>query len=191
MGNMNEITLDDVTKLEPGQILADSVRQWRSDCQAGQFKIGASNFRGPKLDMELVGAQISEGEYFGYPLMKWLAVLFIDPDGVLSSVLFKTESLDQFEELRRSYRLKGESLLGKTIRAHMCKRASRANGNGYFAVEFEVISEGKYAAAISEFRKLHYTPEMIRLLESKPDAENGNGNGNGENGNTNGNGKKK
>jgi len=68
MGSMNEITLDDVTKLEPGQILADSVRQWRSDCQAGQFKIGAGNFRGPKLDMELVGAQISEGEFFWIPV---------------------------------------------------------------------------------------------------------------------------
>jgi hypothetical protein len=189
MGNMNEISLDDVTKLEPGQILADSVRQWRSDCQAGQFKIGASNFLGPKLDMELVGAQISEGEFFGYPLQKWLAVLFIDPEGVLSSILFKTESLDQFEELRRSYRLKGESLLGKTIRAHMCKRASRANGNGYFAVEFEVVSAGKYAEAIAQFRQLHYTPGMIRLLEAKPDAESGNGNA--ENGNANGNNKKK
>ncbi len=189
MGNMNEISLDDVTKLEPGQILADSVRQWRSDCQAGQFKIGSSNFRGPKLDMELVGAQISEGEFFGYPLQKWLAVLFVDPDGVLSSILFKTESLDQFEELRRSYRLKGESLLGKTIRAHMCKRASRANGNGYFAVEFEVISDGKYAESIAQFRQQHYTPGMIRLIESKLDAESGNGNA--ENGNGNGNGKKK
>lgn len=183
MGNMNEISLDDVTKLESGQILADSVRQWRSDCQAGQFKIGSSNFRGPKLDMELVGAQISEGEYFGYPLQKWLAILFIDPDGVLSSVLFKTESLDQFDELRRSYRLKGELLLGKTIRAHMCKRASRANGNGYFAVEFEVVSDGKYAEAIAQFRQLHYTPEFIRLIESKP-ADNGNGNGNTENANS-------
>ena len=189
MGNMNEISLDDVTKLEPGQILADSIRQWRSDCQAGQFKIGATNFRGPKLDMELVGAQISEGEFFGYPLQKWLAVLFIDPEGVLSSILFKTESLDQFEELRRTYRLKGESLLGKTIRAHMCKRASRANGNGYFAVEFEVVSDGKYAEAIAQFRQQHYTPGMIRLLESKSDAESGNGNGNGES--SNGNGKKK
>lgn len=174
MGNMNEISLDEVTKLEPGQIMADSVRQWRSDCQAGQFKIGATNFRGPKLDMELIGAQISEGEFFGYPLQKWLAVLFIDPDGVLSSILFKTESLDQFEELRRTYRLKGESLLGKTIRAHMCKRASRANGNGYFAVEFEVVSEGKYAQAILQFRQQHYSPDFIRLIESKP-AENGNG----------------
>lgn len=189
MGNMNEISLDDVTQLEPGQILADSVRQWRSDCHAGQFKIGSSHFRGPKLDMELIGAQISEGEFFGYPLQKWLAVLFIDPEGVLSSILFKTESLDQFDELRRTYRLKGESLLGKTIRAHMCKRASRANGNGYFAVEFEVVSDGKYAEAIAQFRQLHYTPGMIRLLESKPDAENGNGNG--ESGNASGNGKKK
>ncbi|MBK8752382.1 MAG: hypothetical protein IPL99_12365 [Candidatus Competibacteraceae bacterium] len=165
---MTEITLDDVTALEPGQILADSVRQWRSDCQAGQFKIGSSTMRGNKMDMELIGAQISEGEYFGYPHQKWLALMFVDPDGVLSSILFKTESLDQFEELRRTYRLKGESLLGKTIRAQMSKRASKASGNGYFAVEFEVISEGKYAEAIAQFRQLHYTPEFIRLIEAKP-----------------------
>jgi hypothetical protein len=174
----NEIILDDVTQLEPGQILADSIRQWRSDCQAGQFKIGSSHFHGPKLDMELVGAQISEGEFFGYPLQQWLAILFVDHDGVLSSILFKTESLDNFEELRRSYRLKGESLLGKTIRATMEKRASRANGNGYFAVTFAVAQEGKYAEAIAQFRQLHYKPDFIRLIEARPETGNGhNGNG--------------
>lgn len=165
---MNEIQLEEVG-IEPGQILADSIRQWRSDCQSGQFKVGASSFRGPKLDMELIGAQISEGEYFGYPRQKWLALLFVDLDGVLSSILFKTESLDNFEELRRSYRIKGETLLGKTIRASMAKRASRASGNGYFAVEFEVASEGKYAAAIAQFRQLHYSPDFIRLIESHTD----------------------
>ena len=133
MGNMNEISLEEVTKLEPGQILADSVRQWRSDCQAGQFKIGASHFRGPKIDMELIGAQISEGEVLGYPL-------------------------------------------GKMIRAHMCKRASRASGNGYFAVEFEVVSDGKYADAIAQFRQQHYSPAMFRALTATPALENGNGN---------------
>ena len=166
-----EIMLEEVG-LEDGQILADSVRQWRSDCQAGQFKIGANTMRGNKLDMELIGAQISEGEYFGYPFQKWLGLLFVDPDRVVSSLLFKTESLDNFEELRRSYRVKGESLLGKTIRAQMAKRASKASGNGYFVVEFEVVSEGKYAAAIAQFRQLHYKPDFIRLIESKP--ENGN-----------------
>lgn len=168
----NEILLEEVG-LEDGQILADSVRQWRSDCQAGQFKIGSNTMRGNKLDMELIGAQISEGEYFGYPHQKWLALLFVDPDRVVSSILFKTESLDNFEELRRSYRVKGESLLGKTIRAQMAKRASRASGNGYFAVEFEVNSAGKYAEAIASFRQSHYSPEMIRLIESKPVEKDG------------------
>ena len=168
MGNMTEISLDDVSKLEPGQIMADSIRQWRSDCQAGQFKIGNSAMKGSRIDMEIIGAQISEGEFFGYPLQKWLALLFVDPEGVLSTILFKTESLDQFEEMRRQYRLKGESLLGKTIRAQMSKRASRANGNGYFAVEFEVVSQGQYAEAIAQFRQKHYSPEFIRLIESKP-----------------------
>ena len=171
MGNMTEITLDDVSKLEPGQILADSIRQWRSDCQAGQFKIGASTMKGQKLDLELVGAQVSEGEYFGYPAQKWLALLFIDPEGVLSSILFKTESLDNFEEMRRQYRLKGESLLGKTIKATMSKRAGKTAS--YFAVEFEVISAGKYAEAIAQFRQQHWSPDMIRLIESKPAETNG------------------
>ena len=171
MGNMTEITLDDVTALEPGQILADSIRQWRSDCQAGQFKIGSSTMRGNKIDMEIVGAQVSEGEYFGYPFQKWLAVLFVDPEGVLSSILFKTESLDNFEEMRRQYRLKGESLLGKTIRASMSKRAGKTAS--YFAVEFEVVAEGKYAEAIASFRQQHYSPEFIRFIESKPVEKDG------------------
>jgi len=171
-----EIMLEEVG-LESGQIMADSIRQWRSDCQAGQFKIGANTMRGNKLDMELVGAQISEGEYFGYPFQKWLALLFVDPDRVVSSILFKTESLDNFEEMRRSYRIKGETLLGKTIRASMSKRASKASGNSYFAVEFEVASEGKYAEEIAKFRQLHYTPNFIRLIEAKPDNGNGHGNG--------------
>lgn len=165
---MNEISLEEVG-LEPGQILADSIRQWRSDCQAGQFKVGATSFRGPKLDMELIGAQISEGEYFGYPRQKWIALLFVDMDGVLSSILFKTESLDNFEELRRQYRIKGETLLGKTLRASMSKRASKASGTSYFAVEFEVVSPGKYAEAIAEFRQLRYTPDFVRLIESHAD----------------------
>ena len=86
-----EIALDE-TGLPEGQILTDSIRQWRSDCQSGQFKIGAATMRGPKLDMEMVGAQISSGEFFGYPLQTWLAIMFVDPDGVLASILFKTES---------------------------------------------------------------------------------------------------
>lgn len=169
-----ELALDQ-TGVPEGQILADSIRQWRADCQTGNFKIGAATLRGPKLDMEIVGAQISTGEYFGYALQAWLAVVFVDPDGVLASILFKTESLDNFEEVRRQHRLKGETLLGKTLRATMSKRASRANGESYYAVEFEVVSNGKYAAAIADFRQRHYSPALFRLLSGS--VENGNRNG--------------
>ena len=59
----------------------------------------------------------------------------------------------------------------------MSKRASRANGESYYAVDFEVVSAGKYAEAIAQFRQLHYSPDLIRMLESKPVVESGNGNG--------------
>jgi hypothetical protein len=159
----NEIMLDDAGALEQGEIMTDSVRQWRSDCKAGQFKIGAGTMRGQKIDMELIGAQISQGEYFGYQMQTWLAVVFVDPDGVLASILFKTESLDNFEELRRQYKLKGQSLLGKTIKASMAKRSGR-DGSSYFAVEFEVVSEGKYAEAIAAFRQQTQTSAMFPRL---------------------------
>ena len=167
-----EIALDE-TGLPEGQIMADSIRQWRSDCKAGQFKIGATIMHGNRLDMEIVGAQISEGEYFAYPLQKWLAILFVDSDRALSSILFKGESLDNFEELRRKYRLKDETLLGKTIRAQMAMRSSRTHGETYYAVEFEVVSEGRYAQQIAEFRQQHYNSALFRQLTGP--VENGNG----------------
>lgn len=161
----NEICLEQAG-LQPGEIFTDSIRQWRANCQSGQFTIGASTIRGNKLDMELIGASISEGEFFSYPYQKWLAILFVDPaDGIIGSLLFKQESFLNFEELRRSYYVKGQSLLGKTIRATMSKRASKS-GNSYYAVEFEVISDGKYAEAIAQFRQLHYSPQMFPQLES-------------------------
>ena len=78
-------------------------------------------------------------------------------------------------DVRRQYRLKGETLLGKTLRASMSKRASRASGESYYAVEFEVVSEGRYAAAIADFRQRHYSPALFRQLSGP--VENGNGNG--------------
>ena len=170
VNSVQEILLENFPKLEPGEIIADtSLRAYRSDCQIGMFKLGASTMKGQKLDMELIGAQLNIGEYFGYPPnMRWLAILFVDIEGVVSTVLFKTESLDNFLQLQIATRLKNESLLGKTVRATMNKRSSRANGNSYFAVEFEVIAKkGKFFSAIQDFRQNYYHPGMIQL-ESKP-----------------------
>lgn len=169
----NEIILEEVTPLKEGEILTDSIRQWRSDCKAGQFKIGSSTLHGNKLDMEIVYAKVLEGEYFGYPFQLWLQLLFIDQDGALSIIMFKTESLDNFEELRRQYRLRGETLLGKTIRASMAQRSGKIKDPNtrenmitkYYAVEFEVVKEGKYAEEIAKFRQLKESKQLFRQLE--------------------------
>ena len=71
--------------------------------------------------------------------------------------------------LRRTYRIKGETLLGKTIRASMSKRAGKTAS--YFAVEFEVASQGKYAEAIMQFRQQHYSPRLFRELAPPPMIE--------------------
>ena len=59
----------------------------------------------------------------------------------------------------------------------MSKRASRANGESYYAVEFEVVSDGKYARPIADFRQQHYSSALFRLLSGP--TENGNGHDNG------------
>ena len=59
-------------------------------------------------------------------------------------------------------------------------RSSRTHGETYFAVEFEVVSPGKYAAAIADFRQRHYSPDLHRLLPGP--TGNGDGNGTAETG---------
>lgn len=154
------IDLDEVG-IEPGHILADGVRQWRAECGVGQFKIGQSLMRGNKLDMEVVAAQSYYGQPFQkYPPMEWLGILFVDPDGVLSTVLLKKESRENFLELLRTLKLKGKSALGTSIRASMAQRSGQGRddkGNviavSYFAVEFELNEKpAKYAPAIAALR---------------------------------------
>lgn len=52
-------------------------------------------------------------------------------------------------------------------------RTSRLHGGSYYAVEFEVVSDGKYARQIADFRQQHYSPALFRLLSGP--TENGNG----------------
>ena len=107
-----EIALDE-TGLAEGQILADSVRQWRSDCKAGQFKIGATIMHGNRLEMEIVGAEIQRGRIFAYPLQTWLAILFVDSERALSSILFKGGIARQLSRTAPEISVKGRNALGQ------------------------------------------------------------------------------
>ena len=117
----------------------------------------------------MIAARLLEGEFFGYPNQKWLSVIFVDPDGIVSTILFKTESMDNFLELHRQAIAAGDLLLGKAIQARMSRRASRDSGQGYYAVEFEITGDGTYGSAIARFRQETAIDGIYRTLLSKPE----------------------
>jgi hypothetical protein len=150
-------------------LFTGSARQYRADCQVGQFKIGAARMVSHTLTMELVAARIIEGDFFGYPHQKWLNVIFVDPDGIVSTMLLKTESMDNFLEVHRQALAANDILLGKAITARMSKRASRDSGQGYYAVEFELAGDGAYGDAIIQFRRETAIEHIYRALPSHPE----------------------
>lgn len=136
-----------------GIIWSGRPRQYRSDCQAGQFKIGADRMVGKSLEMEVFGFRTIDDELFGYDFQTWLQVLFIDPQNVVSSVLFKTESMDNFANLQVDLMTQGKAIGEGVVTATMSKRSSNTTGKGYFAVEFEwrVREKGDRLLEITEF----------------------------------------
>lgn len=168
-----ELALTQTTRNENELLFVGSPRQWRADCQAGQFKIGSSRMVGPRLRMEVIAAKFIEDELFGYEWQKWLNVIFADPDGVVSSIMFKTESMDNFLEVYRESLATETPLTQLVIEAAMSKRASKESGNGYYAVEFAVGGPGKYSLAVAAFREA--LPDGIYRIgdngSKRPDAE--------------------
>jgi hypothetical protein len=120
-----------------GIVFTGKPRQYRSDCQSGQFKIGASKFVGKDLKMEILAWRTFEDELFSYQWQQWLEIIFIDPKNVVSHILFKTESMDNFLNLALELSQAGIPIGSQTILGSMSKRSSATNGNSYFAVEFE------------------------------------------------------
>ena len=136
--------------IEKGQLVfVGAPRQYRNDCKAGAFKIGAGQFVGKLLKMEVMAARQFSDELFGYPFQPWLQVIFADEGGFVSSILFKTESMDNFLEVYRQSLSNGQSLVTQRLTARMAERASE-NGK-YYAVEFEIEGEGQFTADIQQF----------------------------------------
>lgn len=109
-------------------------RQYRADCKAGEFKIGESTNTGKKLNIEILKCRTFEAELFSYPFQQWLEVIFVDPDNIVSHILFKNESLDNFVEMFRCLRKDKKALGAGIIKASMNRRSS--DTGTYYAVEF-------------------------------------------------------
>ena len=121
----------------PGIIhLQDKYLQYRADCQSGQFKIGANQMAGKSLKMEVLQWRKLTCELFGYEYQDWIEVVFINPENIVSHLLLKTESLDNFVNLNLLLLAKTRAIGQGITTATMSKRSSQS-GNGYFAVEFE------------------------------------------------------
>jgi len=144
-----------------GIIYTGKPRQYRADCQAGMFKIGASKMVGKSLKMEIIAWGITEDELFGYPFQPWVVVIFIDPNNVVSQVLFKTESLDNFINLSLEKAQEGVALGQGITTGTMSKRASRA-GTVYYAVEFEW--EANNPERLKEIAEFSESLEVSKLL---------------------------
>jgi hypothetical protein len=144
-----------------GIIFTGKPRQYRADCQVGAFKIGASKMIGKSLRMEILAWSVFEDELFGYPFQPWLASLFIDPSNVVSQILFKTESMDNFVNLVLEKAQQGVALGQGITTGTMSKRASRA-GTSYYAVEFEW--EPNNPERLKEIAEFSESLEMSKLL---------------------------
>jgi hypothetical protein len=111
-------------------------RQYRADCQAGQFKIGADKHVGKILKMEILSWRVFDDELFGYPFQSWCEIIFVDPSNIVASILLKTGSLDNFINLTLEVAQSGHGLGHGITTAKMQSRSNREGGK-YFAVSFE------------------------------------------------------
>jgi hypothetical protein len=109
--------------------------QYRADCKAGVFKIGESKFVGSTLAMEILSWRTFEDQLFDYPHQTWLEILFVDPRNVVSHILFKTQSLDNFLDFMLDLASQGKAIGQGVTTAKMSKRSGDLGI--YYAVDFE------------------------------------------------------
>ncbi|MDJ0725598.1 MAG: hypothetical protein QNJ38_10845 [Prochloraceae cyanobacterium] len=108
-------------------------REYRADCKAGMFKIGESKITGNELNIEILSCDTFEAELFNYPRQQWLQIIFVDTDNIVSHVLFKNESLDNFIEMFRDLSKDKKALGTGIIKATMNKRGRRCAPRAAFA----------------------------------------------------------
>ena len=151
-------------------LLIGEPRQYRADCKSGQFKIGKNDMVGKTLVIEPIAAKLTEDQLFSYERQKWAELLFVDKHGIVSTILFKGESLRNFIEIYRKAVVSGQLMNALQLCAEM---SSRSNSYGeFFAVEFEIAGAGKFAEQIKSL----VTDKIAGMfrLDSLPRGKNGN-----------------
>jgi len=109
-------------------------RAYRGDCKAGQFKLGENKFLGSELKMEILGYRTFEDQLFDYPRQNWGEIFFVDESNVVSHILIKTISLENYLDLMLELKTEGKILAAGVTTAKMVKKTSELGV--YYAIEF-------------------------------------------------------
>ncbi len=108
---------------------------YRGDCQMGKFKIKA-NPVSDTLDFTVLAIRHLQGEFFNYEYQDWIEIIFIDEKKIISAMLLKTESMDNFGLTTKFILSSGKRLIDVIITAYFVKKTSVVNKSSYYALEF-------------------------------------------------------
>lgn len=108
---------------------------YRGDCQMGKFKIKA-NPVSDTLDFTVLAIRHLQGEFFNYEYQDWIEIIFIDEKKIISAMLLKTESMDNFGLTTKFILSSGKRLIDVIITGYFVKKTSVVNKSSYYALEF-------------------------------------------------------
>jgi len=108
---------------------------YRGDCQMGKFKIKA-NPVSDTLDFTVLAIRHLQGEFFNYEYQDWIEIIFADEKKIISAMLLKTESMDNFGLTTKFILSSGKRLIDVIITGYFVKKTSVVNKSSYYALEF-------------------------------------------------------
>jgi len=108
---------------------------YRGDCQIGKFKIKA-NPVSDTLDFTVLAIRHLQGEFFNYEYQDWVEIIFADEKKIVSAMLLKTESMDNFGLTTKFILSSGKRLIDVIITGYFVKKTSVVNKSTYYTIDF-------------------------------------------------------
>jgi hypothetical protein len=88
------------------------------------------------LDFTVLAIRHLQGEFFNYEYQDWIEIIFADEKKIVSAMLLKTESMDNFGLTTKFILSSGLRLIDVIITGYFVKKTSIVNKSTYYALEF-------------------------------------------------------
>ncbi len=121
-GNVNgNVFCGSISLSRSGIINLGRPTPYRGDCQMGKFKIKA-NPVSDTLDFTVLAIRHLQGEFFNYEYQDWIEIIFADEKKIVSAMLLKTESMDNFGLTTKFILSSGKRLIDVVITGYFVKK---------------------------------------------------------------------